>query len=219
LIRRAFTLLELLIVVALLGLLAAIAWPNFVVEERSAQLDESVRRMKALVSMCRAQAMNQSCRFRVEFRQDGSVRALRQRDALEAPDEYVAAGAAWADGRPLLEEVWVESVAALPDGPAPLLVEDDDIEFAEQDIELIDVIELDQPIALDFEPHGSCGSLRWVLRDSLGRGLQMTLDGRLGRVQIAEAERIDNPQRPTKLDVDEAERDRGEDEPNRGNGS
>ena len=48
--------------------------------------------------------------------------------------------------------------------------------------------------------------MRWVLRDAAGRGVLMTLDGRLGRVQVENVESVkaaDNA-RPPKLKEDQA---------------
>ncbi|RMF73038.1 MAG: prepilin-type N-terminal cleavage/methylation domain-containing protein, partial [Planctomycetota bacterium] len=72
--HRALTLLEVLLVVALLGVLFAVTLPSFSSSVEHEQLNESAMRMKALVGMCRAQAMNESRRYRLIFEVDGSVR-------------------------------------------------------------------------------------------------------------------------------------------------
>jgi type II secretory pathway pseudopilin PulG len=175
--------MELLIVIVLIGVLAAFLWPDFGILMRSEQLDESVQRSKALIGMCRAQAMNESRRYRVTLLPDGRMLLGRQRDPLLAPEEFVVVAEGWARMEWLLEDVWVAAVLPLPDGPPPLLVEDDKIEF----FEVQEFPEpLENPFHVEFEPDGTCTSLRWVLRDTSGHGRELTLDGRLGRVSVIE---------------------------------
>lgn len=185
--RSAFTLLELLLVVMLVGVLAYFAWPDFTGQSRREQLVESERRMKALVAMCRAEAMNQARQYRITFRTDGRVDVTRQRDPLVAPHEFVAILEDWANTRFLLDGVWVAALQPLRDGPAPILIEDDNIEFTELEDDPTDIAEIEASYELTFQPDGQSSSMRWVLRDTGGHGVLMTLDGRLGRVESAEA--------------------------------
>ncbi|WP_320046863.1 type II secretion system protein [uncultured Ilyobacter sp.] len=204
--RRGFTLLEVIIVIALMGVVAAIVWPNFYGAQRAEQLDESARRMSSLVQMCRARAMNESRTYRIVFRQDGTILLTRQRDPILAPNQYLRFREPWCDMKFVLDEVWVESLLPLPDGPAPIDVEDDLIEFEEYDEEEPYLVtELDMDYVLDFRPDGRCGSLRWTLRDALGRGLELTLDGRLGRVIMEPVDRIEDggAERPDAIEIDD----------------
>ncbi len=193
--RRAVTLIELLIVIVLIGVLAAFLWPDFGILMRSEQLDESAQRNKALIGMCRAQAMNESRRYRVTLLPDGRMLLSRQRDPLLAPEEFVQVDEGWARVEWLLEDVWVAAVLPLPDGPPPLNVEDDKIEF----FEIQEFPEpLENPFNIEFEADGTCTSLRWVLRDESGHGRELTLDGRLGHVTVVElppmtADEIERP--------------------------
>ena len=193
-------------VVALLAVVAAIAWPDFWQARRSEELDESARRMSTLVQMCRAQAMNEARRYRLAFREDGTIRVTRQRDPILAPHEYFRFRDSWANLPFLLEHVWVDALLPLPEGPPPMELEDELLEFEEFDDEPVPVTELEREYQLNFEPDGISNSLRWVLRDQDGRGLEMTLDGRLGRVRISSVERLtDEPERPEPLEEDEDE--------------
>ena len=192
---RAFTLFEVLLVITLLGLLAALVWPDFAASRRSAELDESALRFKALLGMCRAQAMNESRRYRIVFHTDGTIEVRRQLDPLVAPHVYVPARAPWARTDVLQESVWVESLLLLPEGPPPLLVEDETIEFVEFDEEPQRVEEREADFELDFSPDGVSPSLRWVVRASDGRGVRLTLDGRLGRLEIVPTERLEQDAR------------------------
>lgn len=200
----AFTLLEILIVVALLGILAAMVWPDFEQARKSEQLDESTRRLKTLVQMCRARAMNDARRYRIELVQDGSLRVTRQRDPLYAPQQYVKFRDQWVRMAFLLEDVWVESALPLPEGPPPLDIQDDLIEFDEFQEDQTPIDQFARPLAIDFETDGTSNSARWILREAGGRGVQMTLDGRLGRIDVESVDRkdpesLDRPQ-PIELD-------------------
>lgn len=186
--RGAFSLFEVLLVIVLIGLLAAFLWPDFETFLRGEELDESVARVKALVGMCRAQAMNESRRYRITFKEDGTMRLTRQKDPLTAPQEYVIVGDGWAKTPWLLDNVWVEALMPLPDGPPPLRVEDDAIEFTEIEAK---PEALESAFDLDFEIDGSSNSVRWVMRDARGKGRELTLDGRLGRIGVVEVEPIE----------------------------
>lgn len=205
--RRAFTLLEVLLVVVLLAVLAAFVWPDMQGFTRAARLEESADRLRGVVAMSRARAMSEAARYRVSFVRDGSVHLTRQRDPLAAPNEYVAVREPWAT-RPLLQDaVWVDAFQPLPQGPPPIRVEDELVEFTDFDEDPRPIVDAAEPHAIDFEPDGTSGSARWVLRDDSGRGFRMTLDGRLGRVHVEPVERLaaDAVRRPPKLADGEAE--------------
>ena len=205
--RNAFTLLELLVVIVLLGVLASFMWPDFETATRGEQLDESAQRLKSLIGMCRAQAMNEARVYRVTFRLDGRVKLTRQLDAILAPQEFYRVREIWASTQILMDDVWVEAVLPLPDGPVPIIIEDELIEFDDMDDEPIAVQQLDAEVQIDFHPDGSSDSVKWVLRDVRGRGIEMTLDGRLGRVDLVPVDPLleDEVERPELLEDDEEE--------------
>jgi hypothetical protein len=179
--------------------------------QHSERLTESAGRLESLIAMCRAQAMNESRRYRITIYPDGLMDVRRQLDPLTAPHEYVLLDEGWGQMKFLLDDVWVESLLPLPHGPPPILVEDDNIEFTTFDETPTPVQDLEAPYPLDFEPNGSSASLRWVLRDADGRGLRMTLDGRLGRIERSDVERLEEAdverppvvERPEEPDVSE----------------
>jgi prepilin-type N-terminal cleavage/methylation domain-containing protein len=198
--RNAFTLMEVLLVIALLGVTAAVVWPDFFQARHAEQLDESARRMNTLIQMCRAQAMNETRRYCISFWQDGSIELTRQRDPILAPHEYFRFQEPWANTQVLLENVWVESILPLPEGPAPMDIQDDLVEFKQLNLEPTRISDLEQPFALYFEADGISPCLQWTLRDDAGRGIRMTLDGRLGRVKIDPVKLIsDGLERPDRL--------------------
>lgn len=196
-----FTLFEVLLVIVLVAILAASAWPDFFESKRSSRLDESARRVKAAISMARAHAMNDARQYRLSFRADGSLRLSRQRDALAAPDEFLRVQESWTAQALLLPDVWVDELQPLPSGPPPIDVSDDTIEFELLNDDPQPITSLSEPHHLVFRPDGQSNSARWTLRDTYGRGLLLTLDGRLGRLTIEPVERVprDEVRRPPAL--------------------
>ncbi len=212
-VQPGFTLLEMLLVISLLGIVVAFAWPDFSAATRAERLQESARRMEALVSMCRAEAMNESRRYRIMVRPDGSVRTMSQLDGIKAPHVYTKVHAGWAMTEVLLDDVWVAAVQELPEGPPPIRIVDEHLQFPETKVEPIAIEEFEQDVTIDFEPDGSSNSLRWVLRDIQGRALLITLDGRLGRMTVEGWEPIppEEVQRPKSVEEDETEEPKLED--------
>ncbi|MBK8914599.1 MAG: prepilin-type N-terminal cleavage/methylation domain-containing protein [Phycisphaerales bacterium] len=189
--RGAFTLMEVLLVVALLSILAVFAWPDFSQARRSEQVDEFTVRARALMAMCRAQSMNESRRYRVVFALDGTLAVYRQRDPLRAPEVFVRVEDDWAEIPAALEDVWIEAVMRLPEGPPPIRIDSESIQFTEFTDEPTAVDSLDEPVFVEFAPDGTSESVRWVIRDVLGRGRRLTFDGRLGRIEFLDVDRID----------------------------
>lgn len=206
-VQPAFTLLELILVITLIGLVAVFAWPDFGAAQASEEIRESARRMTTAVAMCRAEAMNDACRYRIRVRLDGSVRVEQQLDPIVAPHVYVPVRASWGRTEPLLPDVWVEAVQLLPDGPAPIRIIDENIEFPEMELEPVPIDEYEFEPTVYFEPDGSCSSLRWVLRDVRGAARLLTLDGRLGRVDWEDWEAVepDQVRRPEPVEEEEPE--------------
>jgi prepilin-type N-terminal cleavage/methylation domain-containing protein len=205
--RSAVTLIEVLLVISIIGLLAVLAWPNFDRARRSQMLVESSSRLRSLIAMCRAEAMNESRRYRISFLPDGRMVLRRQFDPVRAPHVYVPVRTDWAHLAFLMEDVWVESVALLPDGPAPIRIEDELEQFdeLEDEFEPEPIDEFVDPIHIVFNADGTSDSLLWILRDTTGRGMEMILDGRLGRVATRWVERLDDRsvERPLEYDLEE----------------
>ncbi len=188
---RAFTLLEVLITIALVAALTAIVWSDFRGEERMRRLDESARRFKTLIAMCRAEAMNEAVGVRIAIRTDGALEVTRQAEPLLAPHAYVRIQTDWAREPVLLTDVWIESVTPLDNGLTPIRVDDELITLDDYEPEPIRVEDLASAMQVDFQPDGLSGSLECVLRTTDGKGMKLTLDGRVGRVAIETVEAIE----------------------------
>lgn len=182
--QRAFTLLELTLVIVLVGVLAVFVIPELSGVSRAEHLHDSAQRLRALVCMCRAEAMNQTRIYQMRIRPDGTVRVLTQADPLRAPHLYITPRVDWVQTELLHENVWIEAVQVMPGGPPPIRVINDKLEFPQTVIEPVPIAEYAAPLEFNFEPAGVSDSLRLVLRDITGEALLVTLDGRLGRVTI-----------------------------------
>lgn len=202
---RGFTLLEVLIALVIIALLFGLVLPNYQRTLDTEQLSESATRFKAAIAMCRAQAMNEARAYQLVVRPDGSLKIVRQLDAIYAPHVYVPVHESWAQQPVLLDRVFVEAVLALPEGPPPFDVQDQLVEFDELVDEPIPVGELENGLTVTFAPDGLSDSAQWFLRDTDGRGRKVTLDGRLGRVTIEPIDSMPREQveRPEPLPDDE----------------
>jgi type II secretory pathway pseudopilin PulG len=105
--RRAFTLMELLLVIGLMVVLTAMAMPALFSELQRSRLPESAERMRSLLTMVRAQAQWSGLRHRLRFPtedddEEDLVLGLRQPiieredDPIEEPEEWTIVREPWA---------------------------------------------------------------------------------------------------------------------------
>jgi type II secretory pathway pseudopilin PulG len=210
--RRAFTLLEALLVVLIVGLIAALSFPNLAGEMQRRSLEESARRLRSLVGLTHAHAMQDGIRYRITFPgtpdpQDTNAdekvsvatateqpEVTRESDPLQYPDQFNSFEWEWLrDG--VMQE-GTRCVAVLPGRP--------DFEIKGQ-----------SPIAgpspqegteatfvpLTFNPDGTCDWVTFVLTDlppdielksgHVGRILNVIVDGRTGETWIQRALRTE----------------------------
>lgn len=118
-VTRAFTLLEITLVVALLVAISAIAIPNFVRQIEREELPGSVRQLRSLLSLVRANASFEGKRYRVRFPKEDEKDALggdqqplieREDDPIHDPEVFHEVTAPWAFGKTLLGKVWCVEV-------------------------------------------------------------------------------------------------------------
>jgi prepilin-type N-terminal cleavage/methylation domain-containing protein len=206
--RRAFTLLEVLLVIALLGLIALFAFPDLGAEARRRSLVESADRLRSLIVMTHAQAMQDGIEYRIQFpgtpdpldrharkRIDVPIETLqpvvlRQGDPLSNPSWFTEFEASWKNQRIL--QGGTRCVAVLPGRPrfdissnspiaGPAVGEDEEAEF----------------VPLTLKPDGSSDWVMFVLTDlpyhveleehHVGNILNVIVDGRTGQTWIQRA--------------------------------
>ncbi|MEK6643673.1 MAG: prepilin-type N-terminal cleavage/methylation domain-containing protein [Planctomycetota bacterium] len=116
---RGFTLLEILLVVFLLSLLAAAAWPAMYARLASAQLPETADRFRSLMYLVRSHAMMEQRRVRIRF-ESGERQPLIEiePDPIMQPGQFALVEEDWAIEPPLLNGVHVHTV--IPGRPAYL---------------------------------------------------------------------------------------------------
>jgi len=111
---RAYTLIEIVLVIGLLMLISAIALPNFYRQFEREQLPTSAEQLRALIILTRANAALDSKRFRIRFPRKEELDDLgtrqqpmveREDDPMERPDEFLPVLAPWAIGQTLLSDV------------------------------------------------------------------------------------------------------------------
>jgi len=204
---RGFTLLEVLLVIALLGLLGLLLLPDFGAELWRRSLVESADRLRSLIVMTHARAIQEGVRYRIQFpgtpdpddpQADQEIdipsetlqpEVLKQSDALRYPDTYDGVGMPWSQLAVL--QPGTRCVAVLPGKP----------DFS---------IQGDSPIAgpsinegqqifvpLTLNPDGTADWVTFVLTDlpydtqieweHAPRILNVIVDGRTGQVWVQRA--------------------------------
>ncbi|MHC4444168.1 MAG: pilus assembly FimT family protein [Planctomycetota bacterium] len=210
--RRAYTLVEVLLVIALMGLIAVFVFPNLGVDIKRRSLVESADRLRSLIIMTHARAMQDGLKYRIQFpgtadpddpQYDPDIDipqttkqpiVERQKDPLDAPDQFEPFRADWKDQQILQEGT--RCVAVLPGQPnfevtmqseiaGPSISRDDKSTF----------------VSLIFHPDGTTESwITFVLTDlpvdidvrerHVGRILNVIVDGRTGQTWIQRALRV-----------------------------
>lgn len=104
---RAFTLVEVLLVIGLLALLAGIAWPLFRTDTPYQKIQRTANRLSSLLAMCRAEAMLQGHPYRVTWptatqpAEDSTApiqpEIMHETDPVGAPGQYNPVAASWAN--------------------------------------------------------------------------------------------------------------------------
>jgi type II secretory pathway pseudopilin PulG len=180
---RSFTLLEVLLVIGLLTVLAAMVMPNLLGQILGERLPRSAKQLRSLVQLTRANAMLDGKRYRLRFpRQDEldnegtDVQPIVEceEEPFRAPGIYVAVTAAWAQGETLLEGVWCVKVRLAKPTTEQLLRNFEDVRADlnedEQEAdpfyqEFIDDFEKDYP-PLVFEPDGTSEWATFVVSEA-----------------------------------------------------
>lgn len=108
---RGFTLLELLLALALFVLLAALAWPALQSQLVAAELPESASRMRSLLYLTRSSAMLEHRRHRIRFSPKARQPIVEfEPDPILEPGRFVPVNQDWAVDPPLLSDVEVHRV-------------------------------------------------------------------------------------------------------------
>lgn len=206
--RQAFTLVEVLLVILVLGLIAAFTFPDLAGDVRRRSLTESADRLRSLVVMSHARAMQDGIKYRIAF--PGTPDPLdknadkeidvpfetlqpdvsRQMDSITNPEWYGGFDAGWKE-LPVLQE-GTRCVAVLPGRP----------NFDIQPQSPISGPSISEGLAvfvpLTLNPDGTCDWVTFVLTDlpmettelttyDVSHILNVIVDGRTGQTWIQRA--------------------------------
>ncbi|UCD27984.1 MAG: prepilin-type N-terminal cleavage/methylation domain-containing protein, partial [Planctomycetota bacterium] len=174
--RQAFTLLEVLLVIVLMGLLAAFIFPDLSMDMKRRALVESADRLRSLIIMAHARAMQDGIKYRIQYpgtpdpddpKAEKEINVptntlqpvvIRQVDPLEDPNWFEEFKAGWKDQKIMQEGT--RCVAVLPGRPnfdistqseiaGPSITRDEKTTF----------------VPLNFNPDGTTDWVTFVLTD------------------------------------------------------
>jgi prepilin-type N-terminal cleavage/methylation domain-containing protein len=118
--QRAFTLLELSLVIGILVLLSAMIVPTFVRQLQEDELPRSARQLRSLITLVRANAAFDNKRYRIRFPAEDELDPRggenqpiieREDDPIKDPEVFNLVTAPWAVGKTFLGDVWCAEVA------------------------------------------------------------------------------------------------------------
>lgn len=210
--RRAFTLLEVVLTILLLGFIIAFVFPDLSSEKQARSLIESSDRLRSLIAMSHAEAMQSGLRYRIAFpgtpdpldrtaqkeidvpAQTLQPTVQRQNDPLNNPESYGDFDAEWKSQEILMEGT--RCVAVLPGRPA--------FEISGSSPIAGPSIAKNQAVfvPLTINPDGSCDWVTFVLTDlpleieeplseHATRIYNVIVDGRTGQAWIQRALRVE----------------------------
>lgn len=208
--RRAFTLVEVLLVILLIGAIVFFSFPDFKAEFRRRSLMESADRLRALIVMCHAEAMREGRYYRIQMPrtpdpndpnasktvevplETEQPQVIRQRDLLN-PEDWEGFEAYWKD-QPILQD-GTRCIGVFPGRPNFDIQGNSPIAGPQ-----IDGTETTY-VPVTFNPDGTCDWATFVLTDlppdtelqpsHVARILNVILDGRTGQVWIQRALRVE----------------------------
>ena len=172
--RRAFTLLEMTLVIGILAVIAAMAVPALMREIQRARLPESAKRLRSLVAMVRAHAAYDCKRYRIRFPDEENEEKDHlggdrqpiiecEEDPFEDPEVFIRVTAPWAIGTTLLEEVWCAEVRLGRPTAAGIRESREGRSKIEDELEeLFEEFEPERP-PLEIEPDGTSEWATFVL--------------------------------------------------------
>lgn len=208
--RSAFTLLELMLVLGVLALLAFFVVPNFRSPIQRSYLPSSGERLRALITLTRANAMLDGLRYRLRFLDDRDEvwddfsdyerrqpYIEKESEPVDQPGEFFPVLASWAQPETFLGQVWCYQLRFGEPTFESVLAELEDQEFANQREEEQRKAELGleegDEWVLIFEPDGTSEWMTFRLIDAPQDDfderamedypqLDVIYDGRLGMV-------------------------------------
>ncbi len=176
---RAFTLLELFLVLAVIIAIASIVWPELTTTTKIAKLKYCARQSEMLLKLAENGAMAEACKYRCVFKHNGRQMVIEyQPDPLGQPDHFERIKAHWSVLD--LGEYDIRCVSVELDEWEQLLKAQEK-EITEQS----DETQEEYPPVM-FYPDGSCDSATIVLGDDENDFISLILNGLTGEIKIAQ---------------------------------
>lgn len=187
--RRAFTFIEIVLVIALLGMMAAMALPTLVQEIRGSRLPTSAEQMRSLIELVRANAQIEGKRYRIRFprgdeldRQGTSVQPLIERaDDPMNPEAWTLVEEPWTLGETLLRDCWCIQVRL--GRPTVEKIRDPAPSVAEELANMREDWDVDYP-PLIFEPDGTSPWATYVITKAPKNTKVEALDDTVPRLEV-----------------------------------
>jgi type II secretion system protein H len=185
--RRGFTLVELLTVLTIMVVLAALVAPSFVRQFQTARLSSAAREIVALMRYARSEAVVAGATYRLNIDSDGGRLWVtyydsgdNERDAGFVPDTSVLGGA-----RVLPEGVRMGALALGDEALAQL--SDEALSAIRSQQQQLN--EEGTPY-ITFSPQGTTDGARVLLENDYDDTLAVTLDAITGKAEIKEADEV-----------------------------
>jgi prepilin-type N-terminal cleavage/methylation domain-containing protein len=185
---RAFTLLELLLVIVIMCVLSAIVWPNMTGRRASETIKNKANQLAALLMFARSGSMSTGYQYRCVFELKGKKAVIEvESNPLEKPGEFEAVEGSWA------------KVDLGESGIACKLVQFNkwDNELKEEEANLLESNtqtqnDDDETLApILFYPDGTSDSARVLLGDEESNYITLSVNGMTGEVKIECGNKID----------------------------
>ena len=112
--QRAYTLIEIVLVIGVLVAISALAVPNFIDDIRRDALPRSGRQLRSLMTLVRANAAFDGKRYRIRFPNEDELDPIgtenqpiieRENDPVKHPEEFAVVNDSWAVDRTLIGKV------------------------------------------------------------------------------------------------------------------
>jgi type II secretory pathway pseudopilin PulG len=187
---RAFTLLELLLVMVILIVLAGIVWPNLGRTTSRAKLEHSVRQLAELMKLGRAEAMSTGKSYRCRF-DVGGMKAMIEEETnpQKQPGVYETIPAGW--GQVDLGADNIKCLSILFD-PWESQLKEEEAKILEPENEA-EKNGLGPPIM--FYPDGTSDTVSILLGDQNDRNFTLKINGLTGHIQIEDGNTQDVQQK------------------------
>jgi prepilin-type N-terminal cleavage/methylation domain-containing protein len=190
---RAFTLLELLLVIAVLVILAGVVWPNLGAQTSAGRLAFTAHQVANLIQFGRSESMCAGKPYRFRFDPAGMRAVIEEEtDPMGHPGEFEPILAHWASVD--LAEGNIRCLAIHFDPWESKLKEQE-----EQVLEGGEGKEATSESAgpINFYPDGTSDSATLLLGDDTGRNYTLILNGLTGRIRVEQGNLLDADKQTT----------------------